>query len=82
MVQCCLQTDGLGYEVFNVANAEMSVAATTQDILDRFYEGVEMRRQMGRDETFFAIDMARTLVGFAPCHSWRDALADPGAQHS
>ena len=29
MVQRCLETDGLGYEVFNVANADMSVAATT-----------------------------------------------------
>ena len=28
MVQRCLETDGLGYEVFNVANADMSVAAT------------------------------------------------------
>ena len=29
MVQRCLEIDGLGYEVFNVANADMSVAATT-----------------------------------------------------
>ena len=38
MVQRCLETDGLGYEVFNVANADMSVAATTQEIRDRFYD--------------------------------------------
>ena len=43
MVQRCLETDGLGYEVFNVANADMSVAATTQEIRDRFYDGVEVR---------------------------------------
>src|SRR5579875_494096 len=79
MVQCCLETDGLGYEVFNVANADMSVAATSSEILDRFYDGVEVRREMGRDETFYAIDKARDLVGFAPRHSWRDVLADPGA---
>ena len=28
IVQRCLETDGLGYQVFNVANADMSVAAT------------------------------------------------------
>ncbi len=78
MVQRCLETDGLGYEVFNVANADMSVAATTQEIRDRFYDGVEVRREMGRDETFYAIDKARDLVGFAPRHSWRDVLTDPG----
>ena len=55
----CLETDGLGYEVFNVANADMSVAATTQEVQDRFYDEVQVRRQMGRDETFYAIDKAR-----------------------
>jgi nucleoside-diphosphate-sugar epimerase len=78
MVQRCLETDGLGFEVFNVANADMSVAATTQEIRDRFYDGVEVRRELGRDETFYAIDKARALLGFAPRHSWRDVLSDPG----
>ncbi len=79
MVQCCLETDGLGYEVFNVANADTSVAASTQEIQDRFYDTVEVRREMGRNETFYAIDKARDLLGFAPRHSWRDVLTDPGA---
>ena len=80
IVQRCLQVDGLGYEVFNVANADMSVAATTAEIRERFYGGVEVRREMGRDETFYAIDKARDLLGYDPEHSWRDVLADPGAQ--
>jgi nucleoside-diphosphate-sugar epimerase len=79
MVQRCLETDGLGYEVFNVANADLSVAATTEQIRDRFYAGVPVRREMGRDETFYSIDKARDLLGFEPRHSWRDVLADPGA---
>ncbi len=77
MVQRCLETDGLGYEVFNVANADMSVAATTAEVIERFYDGVEVRREMGRDETFYSIDKARELVGFDPQHSWRDVLDDP-----
>ena len=76
-LQRCLETDGLGYEVFNVANADMSVAATTQEVRDRFYDEVEVRREMGRDETFYAINKARDLLGYAPRHSWRDVLADP-----
>ncbi|WP_309647806.1 NAD(P)-dependent oxidoreductase [Nocardioides sp.] len=79
MVERCLETDGLGYEVFNVANADLSVAATTQEVRERFYDGVEVRREMGRDETFYAIDKARELLGWTPTHSWRDVLADPGA---
>ncbi|CAA9380235.1 MAG: UDP-glucose 4-epimerase [uncultured Nocardioides sp.] len=77
LVERCLQTDGLGYEVFNVANADMSVAATTEEIRERFYDDVEVRRDMGRDDTFYAIDKARDLLGYAPLHSWRDVLADP-----
>ncbi len=77
MVQRCLEVDGLGYEVFNVANADLSLAATTQEIRDHFYDEVEQRREMGRDETFYSIGKARDLLGYAPQHSWRDVLPDP-----
>ena len=75
MVQRCLEVDGLGYEVFNVANADLSVAATTQELRDRFYDDVELRREMGSDETFYCIDKARDLLGYAPEHSWRDVVS-------
>ncbi|WP_108667176.1 NAD-dependent epimerase/dehydratase family protein [Euzebya rosea] len=78
MVQRCLETDGLGYEVFNVANADTSVAATSEEIIERFYAGVEVRHDMGPHETFYAIDKARRLVGFDPVHSWRGELGVTG----
>jgi nucleoside-diphosphate-sugar epimerase len=74
MVQRCLTTDGLGYEVFNVANADMSVSVSTDEVRERFYAGVEQRRPMGPDETFYSIDKARRLLGYDPQHSWRDVL--------
>lgn len=74
MVACCLQTDGLGFEVFNVANDDMSVGITSQEVIERFYKGVEVRGAMGADETFFSNKKARDLVGFRPQHSWRDVL--------
>ncbi len=82
MVDRCLATDGLGFEVFNVANPDLSVAATTDEVIAQFYDGVEVRREMGPNETFYAIDKARDLVGFAPQHSWRDVLDDPRASAS
>lgn len=75
MVACCLKTDGLGYEVFNVANDDLSVAITTDEVIARFYQGVPVKRQMRPDETFYAIDKAKRLVGFKPQHSWRAELA-------
>ena len=78
MVQGCLETDDLGHQVFNVANADMSVAATTQQVIDHFSDWVEVRREMGRGETFYAIDKGCDLLGYEPQHSWRDVLTDPG----
>ena len=74
-----LETDGLGFEVFNVANADTSVAASTQELLDTFYAGVEVRGELGRNETLYSIDKARRLLGYEPQHSWRDVLVDPRA---
>jgi len=74
MVDCCLRTDGLGYEVFNVANDDTSVAITSDEIYARFYAGVPRRHDMGMYDTFYANDKAKRLVGFAPRHSWRDEL--------
>lgn len=75
MVQCCLNKNDLGYEIFNVANPDLSVGLTTDQILARYYPGVEQRRSMQPDETFYSIDKARELVGFNPQHSWRDQVS-------
>ena len=78
MVDCCLQKDGLGYEVFNVANDDHSVDLTTSDLIDRYYADVPKTREMGENETFFSNKKARDMVGFAPQHSWRDQIGVTG----
>lgn len=78
MVDCCLRTDGLGYEVFNVSNDDTSVAITSAEVLERFYGGVPTTRELGEYETFYANDKAKRMVGFAPRHSWRDVLQPEG----
>jgi nucleoside-diphosphate-sugar epimerase len=78
MVDCCLHTDGLGYEVFNVSNDDTSVGITSEEVYDRFYAGVEQRRELTGFVTFYANDKAKRLVGFAPRHTWRDLVSDRG----
>ncbi|MGM0823472.1 MAG: NAD-dependent epimerase/dehydratase family protein [Pseudomonadota bacterium] len=80
MVDCCLKTDGLGYQVFNVANEDLSVGLTNAQVIERFYKGVPVRREMGEFETFYSIDKARRLVGFAPRHAWREELSASESQ--
>ncbi|NNE87215.1 MAG: NAD(P)-dependent oxidoreductase [Silicimonas sp.] len=74
MVDCCLNTNGLGYEVFNVSNDDMSVGITSDQVIGQFYQDVEVRGEMGADETFFSNKKAKTMVGFQPKHSWRNVL--------
>ncbi|MEM7472203.1 MAG: NAD(P)-dependent oxidoreductase [Pseudomonadota bacterium] len=74
MVECCLKTDGLGYDIFNVSNDDMSVALTSDEVAERFYQGVERHSEMAPSETFYSNKKAKALVGFRPKHSWRDVL--------
>ncbi|MCR8723662.1 NAD-dependent epimerase/dehydratase family protein [Frigidibacter sp. ROC022] len=74
MVDLCLKTDGLGYQIFNVANEDHSVRLKTSEIVAQFYQGVPMKREMGEDETLFSISKAKTLLGFKPKHSWRTEI--------
>jgi nucleoside-diphosphate-sugar epimerase len=78
MVDRCLAVDGLGYQVFNVANPDTSVALPSAEIAARFYAGVPMRRPVDGFGTFYAIDKARAMLGFAPQHGWRAELGLPG----
>ncbi|SHI67268.1 NAD-dependent epimerase/dehydratase family protein [Wenxinia saemankumensis] len=74
MIDCCLRTDGLGYEVFNVSNDDMSVNIPASEVIERFYKGVEVRKEMGETETFYSNEKAKRMLGFQPKHSWRDVL--------
>ena len=74
MVDCCLKTDGLGYQVFNVSNDNHSVDVETSELIDGFYKNVPLKRPMAEDETFYANAKAKELVGFKPEHDWRHHL--------
>ena len=76
MVDCCLRTDGLGYQVFNVSNDDMSVGLSTEEVRARFYDGVPLRAEMGPKDSFYSSAKAKRMVGFAPRHSWRDVLEE------
>jgi nucleoside-diphosphate-sugar epimerase len=78
MVQCCLATDGLGYQVFNVSNDVHSVDTPTDDLIARFYADVPLRRAMGARETFYSNAKARQMLGFNPVHDWRDEIGKAG----
>ncbi|SNS33098.1 NAD-dependent epimerase/dehydratase family protein [Antarctobacter heliothermus] len=74
MVECCLHTDGLGYEVFNVSNDDHSVGLSSAELIERYYQGVPVKGEIGAAETFYANAKAKRMLGYQPAHSWRDVL--------
>ena len=73
MVQKCLDTDGLGYEVFNVSNDDHSVGLSSEKLIETYYQGVEIKTPKV-PESFYTNGKAKQLLGFQPCHSWRAYL--------
>lgn len=71
-IDCALAADGLGYQVFNVANADSSVGATSAKVIAKFYADVPQKRELGEFETFYSIDKARRMLGFKPQSRWRE----------
>ena len=74
MVDRCLAVDGLGYQIFNVANDNLSVSLSTSELVARFYVGVELKKDMAEDETLYSNAKAKDLLGFKPQHDWRHYL--------
>lgn len=77
IVDRCLATDGLGFEIFNAANDDHSVNLTTRELIARFYDGVPVAREMGEYESFYSNAKARRMLGFSQAHDWRQHIADP-----
>ena len=71
-VDRALATDGLGYQVFNVANPDSSVGLSSAEVTAEFYDDVPQKRELGEFETFYSIDKARVLLGFSPESRWRE----------
>ena len=70
-----IETDGLGYQVFNAVNDDTSSDLPTRELLDRFYPGVPLRRELGEFETLLSNSKAKEMLGFRPEHSWRNYVS-------
>lgn len=73
MVQKCLDTDGLGYEVFDVSNDDHSVGLSSEKLIETYYQDIEIKTPRV-PESFYSNEKAKKLLGFQPCHSWRAYL--------
>lgn len=77
LVHRCLVTDGLGFQIFNAANDDHSVNLTTAELLDRYYAGVPVRKELGEFETLYSNAKAKAMLGWREQHNWRRYIRDP-----
>jgi nucleoside-diphosphate-sugar epimerase len=73
MVQKCLETNGLGYQVFNVSNDDHSVGLTSEELIKRYYKGVPLRPKKV-PQSFYSNQKAKKMLGFKPNHNWEQTL--------
>ena len=71
IVDRCLETDGLGYQVFNATNDEIIANQPTADFLAKHAPNTPVTRKMGEFEAPMSNRKARELLGFREQNNWR-----------
>jgi nucleoside-diphosphate-sugar epimerase len=68
----CIETNGLGFQVFNAASGDTSSDLPTAELLKRFYPKVPVKAKLGEFETLLSNRKAREKLGFEQKHFWRN----------
>ncbi|MDQ0009194.1 nucleoside-diphosphate-sugar epimerase [Luteibacter jiangsuensis] len=71
IVDLGIKKDGLGFQIFNAANNDVSSDLPTAELLRRYYPNVPVRGQMEEFETLLSNKKTRDVLGFREVHNWR-----------
>ena len=71
IVARCVDTDGLGFQVFNAGNDTNGMNVPTAELAARYFPGVPVTREMGENEALFSNRKIREVLGFSEEHDWR-----------
>lgn len=66
-----VDTDGLGFQVMNVAADDVSSDLPTAELLKRFYPTVPLKKTLGEFETLLSNEKIKRLLGFRQQYDWR-----------
>jgi nucleoside-diphosphate-sugar epimerase len=75
IVHLCIETDGLGYQVFNAVNDTITADGPTAAFLARWCPGTPVTRPLLGDEAPLSNRKIREILGFKEAHRWRDEVA-------
>src|SRR5262245_28176524 len=77
IVDLCIGTDGLGFQVFNAVNDEIVAYEPTEAVLRKYAPNTPITRSIGEREAPLSNRKIRTVLGFKEQHNWRKYV--PGA---
>jgi nucleoside-diphosphate-sugar epimerase len=80
IVDRCLKTDGLGFQIFNACNDTNSVCQPNAELLAKFFPNVPLSRPVGPHESLLSNAKIRAVLGFVEEHNWRKYVPDPLAK--
>jgi nucleoside-diphosphate-sugar epimerase len=72
-VRLALAASRPGMDVFVIAAADTVMSRSSAELAAEVLPHVRVTRELGTHETLLSIDKARTVLGFDPKFSWRDA---------
>ena len=78
-VELALTNPPSGFERFIIAAADTVMSRPNAELVAEVFPGVEVRGDLGVNDTMLSIDKARRLLGYEPRHSWRDEVTDAAA---
>jgi nucleoside-diphosphate-sugar epimerase len=71
IVDLCVKKDGLGYQVFNAVNDEITADQPTAEFLAKWAPNTPVTRPMGTTEAPISNREIRDVLGFKEQHNWR-----------
>lgn len=71
IVDLGIRKDGLGFQIFNAANNDVSSDLPTAELLRRYYPNVPVKGELGEYETLLSNRKTREVLGFQEAHNWR-----------
>ncbi|WP_159499768.1 NAD(P)-dependent oxidoreductase [Microbacterium sp. 18062] len=69
-----LEVAPAGFDRFIIAAADTVMSRPNAELVAEVFPGVEVRSDLGVNDTLLSISKARRLLGYEPRHSWRDAV--------
>lgn len=73
-----IEKDNLGFDIFHITAPDTIFPEPSQELVDKFFPDVSLKRPVEGHETLMAIDKARKVLGYEPRYTWRHVLNSDG----